>query len=245
MATPVTAQGPLPSPGDGGVDLAALFAGEDMPRTPQQPRARRTLDLIMRAAAELFAERGYSGTTTKDIAERAGVGVGTLYFYARDKRQLLVAMLHGILARYARLGVVDAAEVRADPAGYVREQLAAAYPYDPSLAGIVDAVTELALTDRPFRALNARIVDAVRRHLELIVEAARPTGLVRPSVDAAAVSLLAEVVYSLYNLTLSQRPVSAEQFRRNHAAATGMVVHTLFTDALPAPAPPKESLKRS
>jgi hypothetical protein len=130
-------------------------------------------------------------------------------------------MLHEILARYTRLGVVNAAEVRADPAGYVREQLAAAYPHDPSLAGIVDAVTELALTDRPFRARNARIV------------------------DAAAVSLLAEVVYSLYNLTLSQRPVSAEQFRRNHAAATGMVVHALFTDALPAPAPPKESLKRS
>jgi AcrR family transcriptional regulator len=236
MATPVTAQGPLPSPGDGGVDLAALFAGEGMPRTPQQPRARRTLDLIMRAAAELFAERGYSGTTTKDIAERAGVGVGTLYFYARDKRQLLVAMLHGILARYARLGVVDAAEVRADPAGYVRDQLAAAYPYDASLAGIVDAITELALTDRRFRDLNRRIAEAVRRHLEFIVEAARPTGRVRDSVDDAAVALLAEVVYSLYNLTLSQRPVSAEHFRRCRAAAADMVVHTLFVDDRRSPA---------
>jgi AcrR family transcriptional regulator len=89
----------------------------------------------MRAAAELFAERRSSGATTKDIAERAGVGVGTLYFYARDNRQPLVAMLHGILARYARPGVVNAAEVRADPVGHVREQLAAAYPYDPRWPG--------------------------------------------------------------------------------------------------------------
>ncbi len=44
---------------------------------------------IHRAARELFFSRGYSSVTTQEVAERAGVGTGTLFRYARSKGELL------------------------------------------------------------------------------------------------------------------------------------------------------------
>lgn len=44
---------------------------------------------INRAARELFFSRGYSSVTTQEVAERAEVGTGTLFRYARSKGELL------------------------------------------------------------------------------------------------------------------------------------------------------------
>lgn len=44
---------------------------------------------LSRAAHELFSEQGFDATTMRQIAERAGIGVGTIFLYARDKQGLL------------------------------------------------------------------------------------------------------------------------------------------------------------
>jgi AcrR family transcriptional regulator len=44
---------------------------------------------IKAAAADLFTTKGFEATTTLEIAERAGVGEGTVFLYAKDKRDLL------------------------------------------------------------------------------------------------------------------------------------------------------------
>jgi TetR/AcrR family fatty acid metabolism transcriptional regulator len=50
-------------------------------------------DAILRAAVEVFAERGYFGARMRDVAERAGVADGTLYLYFEGKEHLLVSLL--------------------------------------------------------------------------------------------------------------------------------------------------------
>lgn len=55
-------------------------------------RERNKLDKLQRikaAAAVLFTSQGFDETTTVEIAERAGVGEGTVFLYAEDKRDLL------------------------------------------------------------------------------------------------------------------------------------------------------------
>lgn len=47
---------------------------------------------ILAAARNLFAERGYEGTTIRAIAERAEVGTGTVLLYASSKADLLVTL---------------------------------------------------------------------------------------------------------------------------------------------------------
>ena len=44
---------------------------------------------ILQATLELIAELGFHGTPTSMIAERAGVGVGTIYRYFKDKDELI------------------------------------------------------------------------------------------------------------------------------------------------------------
>ena len=47
---------------------------------------------ILQATLELIAELGFHGTPTSMIAERAGVGVGTIYRYFKDKDELIHAL---------------------------------------------------------------------------------------------------------------------------------------------------------
>src|SRR6476660_10590342 len=57
-----------------------------------RPRERHKVDKLKRikaAARELFLEQGYDSATTREIARRADVGLGTLFSYASDKRDLL------------------------------------------------------------------------------------------------------------------------------------------------------------
>jgi AcrR family transcriptional regulator len=65
--------------------------------------AAETRERLLRAAAEVFAERGYDGTRVADIAATAGVSNGALYAHFGSKADLLVAALraHGprLLAR--------------------------------------------------------------------------------------------------------------------------------------------------
>ncbi len=44
---------------------------------------------IISAALKVFAEKGFTRTTIKDIAEQAGIGKGTIYEYFNDKNEII------------------------------------------------------------------------------------------------------------------------------------------------------------
>jgi AcrR family transcriptional regulator len=58
----------------------------------RRPSAGRA-DQIVRAAADLFLERGYVGTSIADIAERVGILPGSLYHYIDSKDDLLFTIV--------------------------------------------------------------------------------------------------------------------------------------------------------
>ena len=53
---------------------------------------------LVTAATAVFAEKGYASTRVADIAERAGVGKGTVYEYFSSKEELLFAVFESINA---------------------------------------------------------------------------------------------------------------------------------------------------
>ena len=61
-------------------------------RTPRQERSRHTVECVLAAAAQVFAQQGYANTTTNHIAARAGVSIGSLYQYFPSKDAVLVAL---------------------------------------------------------------------------------------------------------------------------------------------------------
>ena len=62
-------------------------------KRPSQGRSRFTVRQIVEAAARVFEEQGYVGTTTNHIAERAGVSIGSLYQYFPNKEAILAVLL--------------------------------------------------------------------------------------------------------------------------------------------------------
>jgi AcrR family transcriptional regulator len=70
-------------------------------RTPRQERSRAKVDAILDAADELLVEQGPAGLGTTNVAERAGVAVGTLYQYFDSSSAILDALVARHAERYA------------------------------------------------------------------------------------------------------------------------------------------------
>jgi TetR/AcrR family fatty acid metabolism transcriptional regulator len=59
-------------------------------RSDPPPGPKR--DVILRAAIDVFAERGYFNAQVADVARAAGVAAGTVYLYFRSKDDLLISI---------------------------------------------------------------------------------------------------------------------------------------------------------
>lgn len=63
-------------------------------RRPQQSRALASSEALQGAFVRVLLERGFAATTVREIAEVAGVGVGTFYDYVSDKQALAALTIH-------------------------------------------------------------------------------------------------------------------------------------------------------
>ncbi|WP_438446680.1 TetR/AcrR family transcriptional regulator [Gorillibacterium sp. sgz5001074] len=54
---------------------------------------------ILEAAIEIFAEKGYSATSTSEIAQKAGVAEGTIFRHYKTKKDLLLSIVGPILTK--------------------------------------------------------------------------------------------------------------------------------------------------
>lgn len=71
-----------------------------MPKQGRPVREDRTAaqkENILNAASQVFTEKGYQRSTTKAIAEAAGVSEGAIYYHFDNKKDLLVGVLDGLL----------------------------------------------------------------------------------------------------------------------------------------------------
>src|SRR5688572_30635070 len=59
-------------------------------------------EAIMNAALDLFVEKGFHGTAVPEIADKAGVGAGTIYRYFENKEALVNALYRQEKERFAQ-----------------------------------------------------------------------------------------------------------------------------------------------
>jgi TetR/AcrR family fatty acid metabolism transcriptional regulator len=67
-----------------------ITAAARKPRVDAPQGAKR--DAILRAAIDVFADRGYFNAQVADVARAAGVAAGTVYLYFRSKDDLLISI---------------------------------------------------------------------------------------------------------------------------------------------------------
>lgn len=78
-------------------------------RGPSRPRGQ-TRQRVLDTALHLFAERGYAGTSIRDIADELEFSKAAVHYHFAAKEQLVVALLEPVLQEYAEL--LDGAPVR-------------------------------------------------------------------------------------------------------------------------------------
>ena len=60
-----------------------------MGRNPDETRFSQQRDRVLKAAAHCFNRKGYSGTSLKDVANMLGLTDPALYYYVRNKEELV------------------------------------------------------------------------------------------------------------------------------------------------------------
>jgi TetR/AcrR family transcriptional regulator, cholesterol catabolism regulator len=166
---------------------------------------------IERAARAEFARHGFEGAALRSIAERAGVATGTLFLYARDKRELLFLVFQD----EARRIFADARAAAAGEASLVDALMRlfgrffAFYAGDPELSTAI-------LREFFFRPYEPERLGALTREYGALVadlvDAARARGELRADVPAAVAANAFFAHYAYWVQTwLGSRLVSREQ----------------------------------
>lgn len=68
-------------------------------RPTQQDRAAETRERILKAAVECLVERGYAGTTTTEVAKRAGVSRGAQMYHFATRSSLVLTTVEYLFER--------------------------------------------------------------------------------------------------------------------------------------------------
>jgi AcrR family transcriptional regulator len=155
-------------------------------------RGDATRSQILEAARDVLAADGYSGTTTRAVAERAGVQLSLVHYHFGGKRGLLAAVLEHenerLLARQQQL--YAAVEPLSD-----KWRTACAYLQDDLRSGYVRILWELwaaGLTDEDLARRWRHAVAAWRLLLEQVVtEWAASAGVELPMSPRAIATLVA------------------------------------------------------
>jgi AcrR family transcriptional regulator len=159
-------------------------------KRPTQARSQRTVDAIVKAAAQVFARRGYAGTTTNHIAERAGVSIGSLYEYFPSKDALLAALMEAHIEEAAAALTAAGADVasrRPDLAGTVRHLVRTMIALHARDRDLHRVLFEEAPLSRPLRQTLRDVEQRTVADVAMLVDG-------HPEVRVADVPLAAAVV---------------------------------------------------
>jgi AcrR family transcriptional regulator len=157
-----------------------------LPSPPSTLRAdaARNRELIIAAAADVFAERGLEAATA-EIAHRAGVGEATLFRRFPHKDDLIDAIIETRMEEVAALA--DAAAEDPDPAAALERFMRDLVKRFARDRGFFEAAGKRCVTEAKFEPLRERGLEAMSGLLRRAQEA----GAVRTDLSAADISFLA------------------------------------------------------
>jgi len=191
----------MASPGTRALQDAALHADAERP-------SRR--DEILRAAAQLFAERGSRAVGVDDVGAAVGVTGPAIYRHFASKDAMLAEMLVRISETLLAGGAERVADVGDDPATQLRALIAFHVEF------ALDNPALITVQDRDLASLPERDAGQVRRLQRRYVEVwVAVLARLLPGADATLCRARAHAVFGLINST----PHSAGRLGRPAMAA--------------------------
>lgn len=184
----------------------------------QRADAQRNTQALVAAAKAVFASSGVDAPA-KEITDRAGLGVGTLYRHFPRRSALVAAVLQAEIDACAEAG--PALSARCDPATAVARWVERYTELVGAKRGLAAAMHS---GDPAYDGLHAYFLQRLEPALAALLEAARASGHVRRDIDARDV---------LRAVALLCRPMPGkDEFAYNHHLVS------VFVDGLRVPARP-------
>ncbi|HWM85581.1 MAG TPA: TetR/AcrR family transcriptional regulator [Kofleriaceae bacterium] len=143
---------------------------------------------ILAAALELFMERGYYGTAVPAVAERAGVGAGTIYRYFKSKEDLVNALYRQCkeaLAMHVLVGISPTAPPR-EQFHELWVRLAGFTRANPRIFSFLELHHHASYLDDDSRAVERRVLDLATSFVAKL-QAAKVVKPISPEVLMAIV----------------------------------------------------------
>ena len=174
---------------------------------PLRRDAQRNRERILAAARELFAERGIDATLD-DVADRAGVGVGTVYRRYPNKDALLDELFEEGITEFVTLA--DESLANPDPwqalIGFI-ERLEEGFAANRALEQLV-----MHSTRGQQRSAHAR--EQLMAPIAALVERAKADNKLRPDFEAADIAMIHTMLSAVVRET---QAVSPDLWRRYFA----------------------------
>ncbi|CAM4479546.1 TetR/AcrR family transcriptional regulator [Nocardia ninae] len=166
--------------------------------------AARNQQRIIAAARELFADHGLE-ITLDDVAERAGVGVGTVYRRFANKKELITEVFEQSIGEFAE--AADAAYRHPDPWFGLVEFFEYACRHMAKNRGFSEVMLEL--EDDIDRFVVVR--DRIKPTVTAIVDRAREAGVLAPGIEPSDFFALIHMVDGIAEFA---RPVNPDVWQR-------------------------------
>jgi AcrR family transcriptional regulator len=152
---------------------------------------------ILTAAARIFREKGYHGTSVQDIAEAVGLLKGSLYHYIRSKEQLLARLFEGSLGDT----IVELESIAARDATASARLRDMVRVYVMSVTANLDAVGIYLREWRSLPAPEVARVRARRRAMRRLFEDVISEGVKRRELSVADAKIAALAIIGMCNWT--------------------------------------------
>jgi AcrR family transcriptional regulator len=170
----------------------------------RRPRAdaRRNVDALLQAAKSVFATSGVDAPV-REIADKAGVGVGTVYRHFPQRSDLIKAVFRREIDACADAAPRLAAENT--PGDALALWMQRFVDFIATKRGLAAALHS---GDPAYQSLPAYFDERLQPAFQSLLESAAAAGAVRPDIDAK------ELLSAVASLSVSTRGESTEQSRR-------------------------------
>lgn len=166
-------------------------SGSSRDRQKQATRAR-----LLDAALALFTEQGFEATTVRQIAERAGVAVGSVFVHVPSEAELLLELARGLVERTA-LHLAKAFPVEGPFAQRLEAFLRTGDAYDLEDLRLVTVFHAYSWTWPEGTEASARhLLEPTGRLLHRLLEDGVASGELRPDLDRHAAALAIAAIYT-------------------------------------------------
>lgn len=151
-------------------------------KNPKRVEKRRAE--IIDAAVKIFSEKGYHATTTKEIAEAAGMNVGTMFQYVKTKQDILYLVcchIHSLIEK----ALYAATSENSTPLKAIKKDMTALFEIVDQVSDyVVLMYQETASLDKEARRSFLQREQRLRNHLEKQIQRGIDSGVFKISQES-------------------------------------------------------------